>query len=115
MVPHGQPMVALKAGEAIERERQLREQVLLAEEATRKAQFAHNEARRTGEDRGGRPFHDDFNRFEEVHLTKRLVESLAITERHGMAWCLVPGPMSPTPDTSRLGQVELVKGARVPA
>lgn len=44
---HGQvELLQQQANEAIERERQLREQVLLAEEATRKAQYAHNEAKR---------------------------------------------------------------------
>ncbi|CAJ1433333.1 unnamed protein product [Effrenium voratum] len=44
---HGQvELLQHQAKEAIERERQLREQVLLAEEATRKAQHAHGEASR---------------------------------------------------------------------
>ena len=44
---HGQvELLQQQANEAIERERQLREQVLLAEEATRKAQYTHNEAKR---------------------------------------------------------------------
>eukprot|EP00913_Durusdinium_trenchii_P029392 g27552.t1 len=42
---HGQ-VELLQQQDAIERERQLREQVLLAEEATRKAQYEHGEAKR---------------------------------------------------------------------
>lgn len=40
------------------------------------------------------------------------MESLAITERHGL---VTSYPTDPCIGTSRLGQVELVKGARVPA